>query len=81
MMRAALPVLAGAALALAGCGKADTAPGPGGVTVGEARALDDAAQMIEDRRLDPAALPTPAAQSGAAQKPSESKPAPAKRPG
>ena len=34
-------------LALAACGKPDNAPGPGGVTVGEARALDDAAEMIE----------------------------------
>lgn len=39
-----------AALALTGCQKADNAPGPGGVTVGEARALDEAAQMIEARR-------------------------------
>ena len=34
-------------VALAACGKPDNAPGPGGVTVGEARALDEAAQMIE----------------------------------
>jgi len=39
-----------AALALAGCEKADNAPGPGGVTVGEARALDEAAQMLDARR-------------------------------
>lgn len=37
------------ALALAGCAKADNEPGEGGVSVGEARALDEAAQMIEDR--------------------------------
>lgn len=42
-----------AALALTGCQKADNAPGPGGVTVGEARALDEAAQMIEARRPPP----------------------------
>jgi hypothetical protein len=36
-----------APLALAACQKADNEPGPGGITVGEARALDEAAQMIE----------------------------------
>lgn len=36
-----------ALLLLASCQKADNEPGPGGVTVGEARALDEAAQMIE----------------------------------
>ncbi|MBC2664391.1 hypothetical protein H7F51_02540 [Novosphingobium flavum] len=36
-----------APLALSACEKADNEPGPGGVTVGEARALDEAAQMIE----------------------------------
>lgn len=70
-MRAALPLLACATLVLAACGKADTAPGPGGVTVGEAKALDEAAQMIEDRRLDPDAMPTP---STAAQKSAPAKP-------
>ena len=49
-----------AALALAACEKPDNARGPGGVTVGEARALDDAAQMIEDHKP-----PEPAAPSGA----------------
>lgn len=34
---------------LSACSKPDNAPGPGGVTVGEARALDDAAAMIEDQ--------------------------------
>ena len=34
-------------LALAACGRPDNAPGPGGVTAGEARALDEAAAMIE----------------------------------
>lgn len=49
-----LPVL------LAGCGPADNDPGPGGVTVGEARALDEAAEMLEKRRLPEAAFTTPA---------------------
>ncbi len=37
--------------ALAACGASDNEPGPGGVTVGEARALDEAAAMIEAKRL------------------------------
>ena len=37
------------ALALAACNQ-DTDPGPGGVSVGEARALDEAAQMLEGGR-------------------------------
>jgi hypothetical protein len=48
---------------LAACGgKNDNDPGPGGVTVGEARALDEAAEMIEQRgpRPDPLATATPA---------------------
>lgn len=58
-------VLTGALLLLAGCGERDTDAGPGGVTVGEARALDEAAEMIEARRLPEEALatgtPTPSA--------------------
>lgn len=41
---------------LAGCGQAESDPGPGGVTVGEARALDEAAEMLEQRRLPPDVL-------------------------
>jgi hypothetical protein len=38
------------------CSRTDNDPGPGGVTVGEAKALDDAAAMLEERdRLDAAA--------------------------
>ncbi len=40
------------ALCLGGCQK-DTDPGPGGVTVGEARALDEAAEMLEKRPAPP----------------------------
>ena len=50
------PALFGAALLLAGCGSNDTDSGPGGVTVAEAKALDEAAEMIEARRLPPEAL-------------------------
>lgn len=39
-------------LALAGCSK-DTDPGPGGVTVGEAKALDAAAERLESRPKPP----------------------------
>ncbi|MDE2436725.1 MAG: hypothetical protein KGM49_10730 [Sphingomonadales bacterium] len=71
-MRAASLLVLGAMLALAACHKADTAPGPGGVTVGEARALDDAAQMIEDQRLTHDAIPAPVAPAGASSKTSAS---------
>jgi len=53
-------LLAATALALAGCGAGDNDPGPGGVTVGEARALDEAAEMLEQQRLPDDAAPTPA---------------------
>lgn len=43
-------------LLLAACGASDNDPGPGGVTVGEARALDEAAEMLEARRLPPEAI-------------------------
>ena len=33
----------------AGCSRTDNEPGPGGVTVSEAKALDDAAEMLESR--------------------------------
>lgn len=45
------------ALAAMSCGAADNDPGPGGVTVGEARALDDAAEMLDERNADPANAP------------------------
>lgn len=47
-MRAAAAI--GLLLIVSACGKADNQPGPGGVTVGEAKALDEAAEMLEDRR-------------------------------
>ncbi len=45
-----LLLAASAVLGLSACEKADNEPGPGGVTMGEARALDEAAAMIEARR-------------------------------
>lgn len=44
---------------IAACGPSDSDPGPGGVTVGEARALDDAAEMLEHQRLPPGAIAGP----------------------
>ena len=53
----ALPAALAAMLSLAACGQSDTEPGPGGVTVGEARALDEAAEMLDEQRLPADALP------------------------
>lgn len=38
-------------LVLGACGPAGNDPGPGGVTVDEAKALDDAAEMLDQQRL------------------------------
>lgn len=60
------------AMLLAACGERDTDPGPGGVTVGEARALDEAAEMIEARRLPEEALATGSPAPTASPSPSPS---------
>lgn len=44
-----LPLVCAFAALLAGCSRTDNEPGPGGVTVSEAKALDDAAAMLENR--------------------------------
>ncbi len=44
-------------LAASGCGN-DAASAPGGVSPGEAKALEDAASMLDERQLPPEALPT-----------------------
>lgn len=66
-----LKILAVSACALAAmsCGAADNDPGPGGVTVGEARALDEAAEMLDERNADPAGAVAdqPAAENTPAQ--------------
>lgn len=49
-----------ATLALAACGSSDDGRAPGDVSVSEAKALDEAAEMIEARR-PPAAVATVAA--------------------
>ncbi len=48
-MRNLWPAAAILALFAAGCSRTDNEPGPGGVTVSEAKALDDAAEMLESR--------------------------------
>lgn len=63
---APLPLIA----LLAACGPNETDPGKGGVTVAEERALDEAAEMLEERRLPPEALET-AAVSGEQPAPAE----------
>lgn len=62
-----IAILASAlAVLLAGCGNDDRS-GPGGVTTAESKALDDAAEMIEQQRLPADALRAPApAQSATA---------------
>ena len=58
-MRKAASIAALIVLGLGGCSK-DTDPGPGGVTVGEAKALDKAAERLEARPrppLDEATVP------------------------
>ncbi|MGI8943231.1 MAG: hypothetical protein ACR2FJ_03160 [Qipengyuania sp.] len=44
------------AAALAACGPSNDDTGPGAVTVDEAKALDEAAEMIEQRRTPAEAL-------------------------
>lgn len=63
-----------ALFALAACGAGENDPGPGGVTVGEARALDEAAEMIEARRLPGDALAAPTSSPGNADGAQESAP-------
>ena len=57
-----LPLL----LLAAACSRPDNASGAGGVSAGEARALDDAAEMLESQQL-PAAVPPATQQSPTAQ--------------
>ena len=49
MMRHLWPAALVLALLAAGCSRTENEPGPGGVTVSEAKALDDAAEMLESR--------------------------------
>lgn len=54
-------------LALAACGPTENDPGPGGVTVGEAQALDEAAEMLEARRIPPEAIVSEPAEEAIAE--------------
>ncbi|WP_373487649.1 hypothetical protein [Blastomonas sp.] len=49
--------LAAMSFGVASCGPAEHDPGPGGVTVGEAEALDEAAEMLDERNADPSSAP------------------------
>lgn len=40
----------------AACGPGENDPGPGGVTIQEAQALDEAAAMLEEEKLPPSVL-------------------------
>ncbi|HET6524154.1 hypothetical protein [Sphingopyxis sp.] len=55
MMRNLVPAVALLGLLVTGCSRTDNEPGPGGVTVSEAKALDDAAEMLESRDSTPPA--------------------------
>ena len=44
---------------LVACGPAQNDPGPGGVTVGEAKALDEAAKMLDERNAPPESIENP----------------------
>lgn len=57
MPRPTLAAALAVPLALAACGD-EPAKAPGGVSPGEAKALEDAASMLDERRLPPEALPT-----------------------
>ncbi len=56
-----------ATFTLFACGPAENDPGPGGVTVGEAKALDEAAEMLDERNT----LPERAEQSEPLQEPAQ----------
>lgn len=67
-----------AALLLSGCGENDSDPRPGEVTMGEAKALDDAAEMLDEDKPSedapvspsPSASPSPQTSETPAAEPS-----------
>lgn len=63
-VRPLLPLAMAALGLLAACGSADDGPGTGGVSVEEAEALDQAAEMLDSQRLPPEALEETADQPG-----------------
>ena len=42
-------LIAATVLLVSACGPADSDPGPGGVTAGDAKALDEAAKKLDER--------------------------------
>ena len=58
MKRISLPAALAIPLLLAACEPSGNDPGPGGVTVDEAAALDEAAEMVEAERLPEGTLPS-----------------------
>ncbi len=52
---------------LVACGPAQNDPGPGGVTVGEAQALDEAAEMLDERNEPPESIDSQQAEPVASQ--------------
>lgn len=70
-MRRFGPCLAlAAAIALAGCG-GEGASAPGAVSPGEAEKLEDAASMLDERRLPADAVPTDAPTEAPVEVPAE----------
>jgi hypothetical protein len=59
--------------ALAACNRQSDNARAGGVSAGEAKALDDAAEMIDSRQLPPEAVQPPAARTGAPASPAAAK--------
>lgn len=56
------------AFLLASCGDGPgNSSGPGGVSEGEARALDEAAEMLEERQLPDGVLPSPGPETAPAE--------------
>jgi|TARA_R100001244_G_scaffold39766_9_gene35988 hypothetical protein len=52
---------------LVACGPAQNDPGPGGVTVGEAKALDEAAEMLDERNAPPPSIENQNAEPAASE--------------
>jgi len=69
-----------ATLLCAACSRPDNAAGAGGVSAGEAKALDDAAAMVESQQLPPGAIPAPQSAAPAQQSPASTPAAPAAKP-
>ena len=73
-MRAALFAALAPTLLLAACDSPGGGSGPGAVSEGEARALDEAAEMLDERQLPEGTLP-PIEQPDEASETSEEAPA------